>query len=122
MQLLKEVPDVDRHTRYSDLKKKIGSDPRYKAVDSSNQREDWFRDFIKQLKDERRRDKEKEKRDKEKDRERKDKDKEGKEVKEKKDGDKKEEKKEERDENGKPADTKSEVSSQLTQTIQVVIC
>lgn len=102
MQLLKELPDVDRHTRYSDVKKKIGSDPRYKAVDSSNQREDWFRDFIKQLKDERRRDKEKEKREKEKDRERKEK-----EPKDK--GDKKEEKKEDKDENGKPADTKSEV-------------
>lgn len=28
------------------MKKKIDSDPRYKAVDSSSQREDWFRDYI----------------------------------------------------------------------------
>lgn len=65
--LLKEHQEIDRHSRWSDVKKRLDSDPRYKAVDSSATREDWFREYQKVLKEER-------KRDKEKDRERKDKD------------------------------------------------
>ncbi|ELT91022.1 hypothetical protein CAPTEDRAFT_223762 [Capitella teleta] len=45
--LLKEVKDLDRHSRWSDTKKKIDSDSRYKAIESSSRREDWFRDYIK---------------------------------------------------------------------------
>lgn len=56
--MLKENPDIDRHTRWSEIKKKIDSDARYKAVDSSLQREDWFREHIKRLKEERKREKE----------------------------------------------------------------
>jgi len=42
---------LDRHSRWGETKKKIDSDPRYKAVDSSSRREDWFRDFVKTLDD-----------------------------------------------------------------------
>ena len=47
--LLKETTEIDKHTRWSDIKRKIDSDPRYKAVDSSSRREDWFKDYIKTL-------------------------------------------------------------------------
>lgn len=43
--MLKEA-DIDRHSRWSDVKRKLDSDPRYKAVESSVQREDWFRDYM----------------------------------------------------------------------------
>ncbi|KAK7508465.1 hypothetical protein BaRGS_00000031 [Batillaria attramentaria] len=49
MKLLKETPGLDRHSRWSDVKKKINTDPRYEAVDSSSRREDWFKDYIKGL-------------------------------------------------------------------------
>ncbi|XP_014259176.1 transcription elongation regulator 1-like isoform X1 [Cimex lectularius] len=63
--MLKESSEVDRHSRWSEVKKKLDSDPRYKAVDSSMQREDWFREFIKHLKDERKREKDRKERDRE---------------------------------------------------------
>nr|CAD7568498.1 unnamed protein product [Timema californicum] len=68
MALLREHPDIDRHARYGDIKKRLDSDPRYKAVESSTAREDWFREHVKLLKDERKREKERdrEKRDREK--------------------------------------------------------
>jgi hypothetical protein len=49
--LLKDTSDIDRHSRWSDIKRKIDSDPRYKAVDSSSRREDWFKDYVKNLDD-----------------------------------------------------------------------
>lgn len=52
--LLKETSGLDRHSRWSETKKKLDSDPRYKAVDSSSRREDWFRDYVKHLKEEKR--------------------------------------------------------------------
>ena len=51
LQLLKEQSYLERHSRWSESKKKIDSDPRYKAVDSSSRREDWFRDYVKTLDD-----------------------------------------------------------------------
>ena len=57
MELLKETSGLDRHSRWSDTKKKIDSDARYKAVDSSSRREDYFREFIKTLKSESKKDK-----------------------------------------------------------------
>lgn len=57
--MLREHSDIDRHTRWPDVKKKVDSDPRYRAVDSSSTREDWFREYCKILKDEKRRAKEK---------------------------------------------------------------
>merc|ERR1712088_63202 len=55
--MLKEFADdpeneLDRHSRWSDVKKKLDSDSRYKNVDSSGLREDYFLDFIHDLKDE----------------------------------------------------------------------
>ena len=51
LQLLKEQSYLERHSRWSESKKKIDSDPRYKAVDSSSRLEDWFRDYVKTLDD-----------------------------------------------------------------------
>lgn len=58
--------DIDRHSRWTDVKKRIDSDSRYRAVDSSLLREDYFLDYCKILKDEK-------KKGKDKDRDRKDK-------------------------------------------------
>lgn len=64
--LLREHADIDRHSRWGDVKKRLDTDPRYKAVESSSAREDWFREYVKALKEERKREKERdrEKRDK----------------------------------------------------------
>lgn len=59
--LLREHSDIDRHARWSDVKKKLDSDTRYKSVESSGQREDWFREYCKILKDEKKKAKEKDK-------------------------------------------------------------
>lgn len=67
IQLLKETSDIDRHSRWSEIKRKIDSDSRYKAVDSSSRREDWFKDYVRKLEDKRDKDKDKDK-DKERDR------------------------------------------------------
>lgn len=79
--LLRENSDIDRHARWSDVKKKLDSDVRYKAVDSSSQKEDWFREYCKILKDEKKKAKEKDrehKREKEREKhKKKDKDKDG---------------------------------------------
>lgn len=51
-ELLREN-DIDRHQRWSDVKKKIDDkDSRYKAVGDSITREDYFHDYCKMLKDE----------------------------------------------------------------------
>ncbi|XP_063709217.1 transcription elongation regulator 1 isoform X2 [Culicoides brevitarsis] len=62
--------DIDRHQRWSDVKKKIDDkDSRYKAVGDSITREDYFHDYCKMLKDEKKkREKEKKKSNKDKDR------------------------------------------------------
>jgi len=49
LELLKGTSDLDRHSRWSDVKKKLDSDPRYKAVDSSTRREDLFKDYIRTI-------------------------------------------------------------------------
>lgn len=69
MDLLREHSEIDRHSRWSEVKKKLDSDSRYKMVDSSSLREDYFRDYIRMLKDERRhREKEKERRERDRNR------------------------------------------------------
>ncbi|XP_013174367.1 PREDICTED: transcription elongation regulator 1 isoform X1 [Papilio xuthus] len=96
--LLKEK-NVGRHTRWAEIKKKIDSDPRYKAVESSTIREDYFREYCKLAKDDRKKDKDgkekerdrsaskKEKKDKDRDKEKdKDKDKDSKKDKKKEKG------------------------------------
>ena len=47
--MLKEYVDLTRHSSWTKNKEKFASDPRYKAVESSSKREDWFRDYIKYL-------------------------------------------------------------------------
>ncbi|XP_048485698.1 transcription elongation regulator 1-like [Plutella xylostella] len=93
---------IDRHARWPDVKKRLEGDARYRAVDSSSVREDYFRDYTRALKDERRKDKDrdrdrssskKEKKDKERDKDRdkdkeRDKDKDRKEKKSKRDKEK----------------------------------
>merc|ERR1712083_887452 len=63
--LLRETEGIDRHSYWSDIKKLIGEDDRYLAVESSGQREDWFTDFVLELKDEYRREKDKKRAEKE---------------------------------------------------------
>merc|ERR1711936_220267 len=53
-ELLKETEGIDHHSHWSDFKKMISEDPRYLAVDKSNDREDWFLDYVQELKDEHR--------------------------------------------------------------------
>merc|ERR1712228_174273 len=57
--LLKETETIDRHSHWADIKKAIDKDERYLAVDSSTLREDWFYDYVQDLKDEHKREKEK---------------------------------------------------------------
>jgi len=52
--LLKDTDEIDRHSHWSDIKKVIQDDDRYLAVDSSSQREDWFMDYLQELKDDHR--------------------------------------------------------------------
>ena len=59
--MLREDKAIDHHAHWSDVKKRLDTDARYRAVDSSGQREDWFRDHVHDLKEERRREKRKEK-------------------------------------------------------------
>ncbi|XP_072390987.1 transcription elongation regulator 1 [Diabrotica undecimpunctata] len=97
--MLREHSDIDRHSHWSDVKRKVDSDSRYKAVDSHNLREDWFRDYCKMLKEEKKRAKEKDrehKREKEKHK-KKDKERDRDKEKKSKDKDKDKDKDKERD-------------------------
>ncbi|EEC01225.1 transcription elongation regulator, putative, partial [Ixodes scapularis] len=49
LELLKEQKQLDKHARWSDIKKTLGEDPRYRAVDSSSQREEWFKEYTAKL-------------------------------------------------------------------------
>ncbi|VDM30652.1 unnamed protein product [Hydatigera taeniaeformis] len=49
--LLKEHKSISRRSHWSGVKRKIDSDPRYRAVESSNRREDWFREYIQKIDD-----------------------------------------------------------------------
>ncbi|VVC37261.1 Hypothetical protein CINCED_3A007955 [Cinara cedri] len=66
IELLKDHSEIDRHSRWAEIKKKLDHDSRYKAVDSSTLREDYFIDYIRVLKDERKKEKEREHKDKDK--------------------------------------------------------
>ncbi|XP_050311211.1 transcription elongation regulator 1 [Anthonomus grandis grandis] len=81
--MLREHSDIDRHTHWVDAKRKIDTDSRYKAVDS-HLREDFFREYCKILKEEKRRRKEEREREKAKEKhKKKDKERERKEKREK---------------------------------------
>ncbi|XP_054708785.1 transcription elongation regulator 1-like [Uloborus diversus] len=47
--LLKEQKTVDKYSRWGDVKKLIMDDARYKAVESSSLREEWFKEFFSKL-------------------------------------------------------------------------
>uniref|UniRef100_A0A1I8HJF4 Transcription elongation regulator 1 n=1 Tax=Macrostomum lignano TaxID=282301 RepID=A0A1I8HJF4_9PLAT len=49
LKLLKEQSGLSRSSRWSEVRKTIDSDPRYRAVESSSRREDYFKDYIKGL-------------------------------------------------------------------------
>lgn len=49
LELVKEQKGLDKHSRWSEVKKTISDDSRYKAVDSSSMREDWFKEYINKL-------------------------------------------------------------------------
>jgi len=53
-QLLRDTEEIDRHSHWADIKKIIQDDPRYEAIESSSQREDFFLDFVHELKDDHR--------------------------------------------------------------------
>ncbi|KAG5681050.1 hypothetical protein PVAND_010516 [Polypedilum vanderplanki] len=57
--LLKEHSEIDRHTHWMDIKKSLDQDSRYKAVSDSILREDYFYEYIKILKEERKKEKSK---------------------------------------------------------------
>ncbi|XP_041371055.1 transcription elongation regulator 1-like [Gigantopelta aegis] len=52
IKLLKETEGIDRHSRWSEIKKKINTDSRYEAVESSSRREDWFKDYVRNIEEE----------------------------------------------------------------------
>merc|ERR1711962_1090874 len=60
-ELLKDTDSIDRHAHWSDFKKHLSDDPRYQAVEKSADREDWFLDYVQELKDEHRREKDRKK-------------------------------------------------------------
>merc|ERR1711890_228143 len=60
-ELLKDTDSIDRHAHWSDFKKHLADDPRYQAVGKSADREDWFLDYVQELKDEHRREKDRKK-------------------------------------------------------------
>jgi transcription elongation regulator 1 len=73
-ELLRENSEIDRHTHWMDIKKKLDKDPRYSAISDSVLREDYFYDYIKILKEERKKKKAKKSDKKEKKKKSKDKD------------------------------------------------
>lgn len=56
--MLRDHSEIDRHSHWMDAKKKLEQDSRYKAVGDSILREDYFYDYLKILKDERKKAKE----------------------------------------------------------------
>ncbi|OQV13281.1 Transcription elongation regulator 1 [Hypsibius exemplaris] len=49
IEMVQEYSGLNRKSHWSDVKKKFRDDPRYERVDSSNQREEWFREYAKTL-------------------------------------------------------------------------
>lgn len=52
IQLLKEIKNLHRGSSWTETKKMIETEPRYRAVESGSRREDYFRDYCKYLDDE----------------------------------------------------------------------
>ncbi|KAH8277525.1 hypothetical protein KR026_012438, partial [Drosophila bipectinata] len=71
LDMLRERHDIERHTRWYDIKKKLESDARYRMVDSMY-REEYFEDYLHIMKEEKRKEREqREQRERERHRERK---------------------------------------------------
>ncbi|KAH8313835.1 hypothetical protein KR067_012422, partial [Drosophila pandora] len=71
LDMLRERHDIERHTRWYDIKKKLDSDLRYRMVDSMY-REEYFEDYLHIMKEEKRKEREqREQRERERHRERK---------------------------------------------------
>ncbi|XP_068153812.1 transcription elongation regulator 1 isoform X1 [Drosophila tropicalis] len=71
LDMLRERHDIERHTRWYDIKKKFESDSRYRAVDSLY-REEYFEDYLHIMKDEKRKERDlREQRERERQRDRK---------------------------------------------------
>ncbi|XP_075146736.1 uncharacterized protein LOC142221089 isoform X2 [Haematobia irritans] len=76
IEMLRERGDsIDRHSRWHDIKKKFEMDSRYRAVENSMYREEYFHDYLRIMKEEKRRrekerEKEREQRERERERER----------------------------------------------------
>ncbi|KAH7981683.1 hypothetical protein HPB52_000708 [Rhipicephalus sanguineus] len=49
LELLKEQKTLDKHSRWGDVKKSMAEDARYRAVESSSQREEWFKEYVSKL-------------------------------------------------------------------------
>ena len=50
MQLLNDTPDINRHSKWNDVKHRIDDrDPRYQAVGSNSLREDWFNEYVRNI-------------------------------------------------------------------------
>ena len=47
--MLKEMKSLHRHSSWTETKKVLENDPRFKAIDSGTKREDYFRDYTKYL-------------------------------------------------------------------------
>lgn len=64
--MLRERSEITRHSRFHDVRKRLESDSRYRAISDPAVREDLFEEHIKILKDEKKRakDKDRKKRDK----------------------------------------------------------
>ncbi|KAH8414522.1 hypothetical protein KR215_007969 [Drosophila sulfurigaster] len=71
LDMLRERHDIERHTRWYDIKKKFDSDSRYRVVDSMY-REEYFEDYLLIMKEEKRKERElRDQRDRERQRDRK---------------------------------------------------
>ena len=51
MKMLKENPNIDRFSLWTDVKPMIENDDRYKAVPNDALREKWFDEYVKALED-----------------------------------------------------------------------
>ncbi|XP_058465565.1 transcription elongation regulator 1 [Malaya genurostris] len=66
LSMLREHSEITRHTRFHDVRKRIESESRYRAIPDPSLREDLFEEYIKILKDEKKRSKDKERKRREK--------------------------------------------------------
>ena len=51
MKMLKENPNIDRFSLWTDVKPMLENDDRYKAVPNDALREKWFDEYVKALED-----------------------------------------------------------------------